>query len=91
LITLIPAASRSLSGNDQLDFAAFLDVLQAFSPARDHPVETERERLAAGVEKEGTGDAPKDSDTVVVNYKGTLIDGKEFDNSLSRLYTAGQS
>ena len=25
------------------------------------------------VEKEGAGDAPKDSDTVVVNYKGTLI------------------
>ncbi|MEJ1857892.1 FKBP-type peptidyl-prolyl cis-trans isomerase, partial [Escherichia coli] len=33
---------------------------------------------------EGTGDAPKDSDTVVVNYKGTLIDGKEFDNSYTR-------
>ncbi|NXC23397.1 FKB1A protein, partial [Corythaeola cristata] len=36
------------------------------------------------VEKEGTGDAPKDSDTVVVNYKGTLIDGTEFDNSYTR-------
>lgn len=36
------------------------------------------------VEKEGSGDAPKDSDTVVVNYKGTLIDGKEFDNSYTR-------
>ncbi len=36
------------------------------------------------VEKEGTGEAPKDSDTVVVNYKGTLIDGKEFDNSYTR-------
>lgn len=36
------------------------------------------------VEKEGSGDAPKDSDTVVVNYKGTLIDGTEFDNSYTR-------
>jgi len=36
------------------------------------------------VEKAGTGDAPKDSDTVVVNYKGTLIDGSEFDNSYTR-------
>ncbi|GAA0482731.1 MULTISPECIES: FKBP-type peptidyl-prolyl cis-trans isomerase [Tatumella] len=36
------------------------------------------------VEKEGTGNAPVDSDTVVVNYKGTLINGTEFDNSYKR-------
>ncbi|MBO8135718.1 MULTISPECIES: FKBP-type peptidyl-prolyl cis-trans isomerase [Dickeya] len=36
------------------------------------------------VEKEGTGAAPKDSDTVVVNYKGSLVDGSEFDNSYKR-------
>lgn len=36
------------------------------------------------VDKEGTGAEPKDSDTVVVNYKGTLTDGTEFDNSYSR-------
>lgn len=36
------------------------------------------------VTKEGTGEAPKNSDTVVVNYKGTLVDGKEFDNSYTR-------
>ncbi|HGM5491933.1 TPA: FKBP-type peptidyl-prolyl cis-trans isomerase [Serratia fonticola] len=36
------------------------------------------------VEKEGTGEAPKDSDTVVVNYKGTLTDGTVFDNSYDR-------
>ncbi len=36
------------------------------------------------VEKPGTGEAPKDSDTVVVNYKGTLTDGTEFDNSYTR-------
>ena len=30
---------------------------------------------------EGTGDIPKSTDTVSVNYRGTLIDGKEFDNS----------
>lgn len=33
------------------------------------------------VEKEGTGESPKANDMVSVNYKGTLIDGKEFDAS----------
>lgn len=32
----------------------------------------------------GTGAQPKDTDTVSVQYKGTLIDGKEFDSSYSR-------
>lgn len=30
---------------------------------------------------EGNGDSPKASDTVTVNYRGTLIDGTEFDSS----------
>ncbi|HJV36418.1 FKBP-type peptidyl-prolyl cis-trans isomerase [Geomonas sp.] len=33
--------------------------------------------------KEGAGDSPKATDKVQVNYKGTLIDGKEFDSSYS--------
>lgn len=33
---------------------------------------------------EGTGDSPRASDTVKVNYRGTLIDGKEFDSSYRR-------
>ena len=34
--------------------------------------------------KEGTGKTPKAEDTVVTNYRGTLIDGTEFDSSLKR-------
>jgi len=33
---------------------------------------------------EGTGPLPKTNDTVIVNYKGTLVNGKEFDNSMKR-------
>ena len=52
--------------------------------AKEKGVKTAKSGLLYKVEKEGTGDAPKDSDTVVVNYKGTLTDGKEFDNSYTR-------
>ncbi|MEO5702374.1 MAG: FKBP-type peptidyl-prolyl cis-trans isomerase [Gammaproteobacteria bacterium] len=33
---------------------------------------------------QGQGKKPKATDTVVVNYRGTLIDGKEFDSSYKR-------
>ena len=34
--------------------------------------------------KEGTGSTPKVTDAVKVNYRGTLINGKEFDSSYKR-------
>ena len=34
--------------------------------------------------QEGTGPMPKETDVVKVNYKGTLIDGTEFDSSFKR-------
>ncbi len=34
--------------------------------------------------KEGNGAQPKSSDTVTVNYRGTLVDGTEFDSSYKR-------
>ena len=34
--------------------------------------------------KEGDGKHPKKTDQVVVQYKGTLIDGREFDSSYKR-------
>ncbi len=52
--------------------------------AKQKDVKVSKSGLMYKVEKAGTGEAPKDSDTVVVNYKGTLTDGTEFDNSYTR-------
>jgi len=50
--------------------------------------ETGAEKCASGlVYKElrpGTGESPKATDTVKVNYRGTLVDGTEFDSSYKR-------
>lgn len=47
-------------------------------------VKTTASGLQYEVLKQGTGVRPAATDTVVVNYKGTLIDGTEFDNSYKR-------
>jgi FKBP-type peptidyl-prolyl cis-trans isomerase len=40
------------------------------------------------IEKQGDGPKPLSTDTVEVNYRGTLINGKEFDSSYKRGQTA---
>jgi FKBP-type peptidyl-prolyl cis-trans isomerase len=47
-------------------------------------VKTTASGLQYEVEKEGTGPIPKPTDTVTVNYKGTLMDGSTFDSSYDR-------
>ena len=47
-------------------------------------VKTTASGLQYKVIKEGTGAQAKETDTVTVNYRGTLIDGSEFDSSYKR-------
>jgi FKBP-type peptidyl-prolyl cis-trans isomerase FkpA len=68
----------------------FVLAATAFSTAAftQTPAAPKTETLASGVKivytKEGTGDSPKASDQVQVHYRGTLLDGKEFDSSYKR-------
>ncbi|MBC7436017.1 MAG: FKBP-type peptidyl-prolyl cis-trans isomerase [Bdellovibrionales bacterium] len=61
---------------------------QAPAPAPAPAAAAKTETLPSGVKivhtAEGKGDSPKASDTVQVHYRGTLVDGKEFDSSYKR-------
>jgi FKBP-type peptidyl-prolyl cis-trans isomerase FklB len=63
-----------------------LEVGKAFlaENAKLDGVKTTDSGLQYRVIKAGTGPSPKLTDTVTVHYKGTLIDGTEFDSSYSR-------
>jgi FKBP-type peptidyl-prolyl cis-trans isomerase len=53
---------------------------------KEEGVKTTPSGLQYKVVREGSGKTPKATDIVVVIYRGTLINGKEFDSS----YKAGQ-
>src|SRR5207245_11105451 len=70
---------KKLSEKKKTDGAKFLK-----DNKKKPGVKTTASGLQYKVEKEGTGAQPKATDMVTVNYRGTLIDGTEFDSSYKR-------
>lgn len=73
------SAARELAEKNQAEGEAFL----AENGARDG-VTTTDSGLQYEVIEAGEGASPTVDDTVVVHYRGTLIDGTEFDSSYAR-------
>ena len=75
LLTISPLMSQTALEKGQ----AFLK-----ENATKEGVKTTPSGLQYKVITEGTGASPKATDTVEVHYRGTTIDGKEFDSSYKR-------
>ncbi len=70
---------KAAADKNKADGQAFLEANKS-----KEGVKTTASGLQYKVITEGTGPKPTASDTVVCNYRGTLIDGKEFDSSYKR-------
>ena len=67
---------KVIADKNKADGKKFLD-----DNAKKSGVKSTPSGLQYKVLKEGKGEKPKDSDIVETNYRGTTIDGKEFDSS----------
>lgn len=89
-----PNEVREIMTQWQKDFTEKQKVMATKNQAEGEKYLTENKKkegvktTASGLQykaiKEGTGPQPKGADTVTVNYRGTLIDGTEFDSSYKR-------
>ncbi|PYJ71019.1 MAG: peptidylprolyl isomerase [Verrucomicrobia bacterium] len=70
---------KELGEKNKTDGAKFLEENK-----KKPGVKTTASGLEYKVIKEGTGPTPKPTDMVTVNYRGTLINGTEFDSSYKR-------
>ena len=71
--------TKSLAETNKKEGEAFL----AANKGKDG-VKTTSSGLQYKIIKDGNGQTPKATDTVTVNYRGTLVDGTEFDSSYKR-------
>jgi FKBP-type peptidyl-prolyl cis-trans isomerase FkpA len=74
-----PEPTTKLDPTAKLDPAAFLDKAAAEPGATRTPSGLVYREL-----KPGTGPSPAATDVVTVQYRGTLVDGTEFDSSYKR-------
>ncbi len=79
LMTKRAAAAKALAEKNSKEGAAFLAENQKKPGVVTMPDGLQYKALTVG-----TGKKPAADDTVVCNYRGTLIDGKEFDSSYRR-------
>jgi FKBP-type peptidyl-prolyl cis-trans isomerase FklB len=79
LVTKQQAKAQELGEKNKKEGDAFLAANKS-----KEGVKTTASGLQYKVEKMGDGPKPKPDQTVTVNYKGTLLDGTEFDNSFKR-------
>jgi FKBP-type peptidyl-prolyl cis-trans isomerase len=77
--TIMQEKRKAQGEKNQAEGEAFLK-----ENAKKEGVITTKSGLQYKVIKEGTGAVPKGTDKVKVHYKGTLIDGTEFDSSYKR-------
>jgi FKBP-type peptidyl-prolyl cis-trans isomerase FklB len=73
------AKAKAAGEKNSKEGAAFLEKNK-----NEKGVVTTASGLQYTIIKEGTGPKPKATDMVTVHYKGTTIDGKEFDSSYKR-------
>jgi FKBP-type peptidyl-prolyl cis-trans isomerase len=82
ILSVIAMLSFNSSSSAQTGKAAGITYLA--ENAKKEGVKALPSGLQYKVVKEGTGKQPTKADTVKVHYRGTLIDGKEFDSSYKR-------
>ena len=70
--------------NTKTFLALSIAVILASNAFAAAPAETLPSGVKVVHDVDGAGPQPKASDTVRVNYRGTLADGKEFDSSFKR-------
>lgn len=68
--------AQQLAAGNKAEGAAFLAALD-----EDEGIQKTDSGLRYRVIEEGTGESPGPNDRVVVSYRGTLIDGREFDSN----------